>query len=452
MKVLLVVYDNGDYVCEFPMGTGHIARAVLSEKHEVIIYNQDIYHFSDEHLKNYIDEIKPDIVGISSCGGYYQYRRVKEISQTIKKCKHKFTYILGGALASPEPEYFLRKFGIDIVVIGEGEQTIIDILNKPLKEVLGIAYIDNGTFIKTGKRELLKDIDLMPAYDLFPMEHYALLREPRIKKTQRCMPILSSRGCTFACNFCYRMDKGYRIRSNESIVDEIIYLKRKYHINYIFFLDELLMGSEQRTILLSEALMDLDITWACNGRLNYATDEVIKTMQRSGCVFINYGIESLDDEMLKVMRKHLTVEQITKGIETTLKYGISPGFNIIFGNIGETKEILMKGVDFLIKYDDQGQLRTIRPVTPYPGSELYYYAIKKGLLKDCEDFYENKHLNSDLLAVNFTDMTDSEFYNCLLGANKILCDNYFYKTKESYHKTIDNLYINKDNNFRGFRW
>ena len=78
--------------------------------------------------------------------------------------------------------------------------------------------------------------------------------------------------------------------------------------------------------------------------------------------------------------------------------------------------MLQKGVDFLLKYDDHAQLRTIRPVTPYPGSPLYYYAIEKGLLKDCADFYENKHTNSDLLSVNFTGLSNKEFHHLLFEA------------------------------------
>ena len=151
------------------------------------------------------------------------------------------------------------------------------------------------------------------------------------------------------------------------------------------------------------------------------------------------------------MKKALTTQQITKGIEATLEAGISPGFNIIFGNIGESKETLNKGVEFLLKYDDGAQMRTIRPVTPYPGSPLYYYAIEKGLLKDCEDFYENKHTNSDLLAINFTDMSDEEFHQCLLEANTRLFTNYFQKRQVLMAKQARKLYMEKDSNFRGFR-
>jgi len=111
----------------------------------------------------------------------------------------------------------------------------------------------------------------------------------------------------------------------------------------------------------------------------------------------------------------------------------------------------MKGVEFLLKYDDGAQLRTIRPVTPYPGSPLYDYAIQKGLLKDIEDFYEHKHTNSDLLTVNFTDMSDEEFYDALMEANSILLDNYNTRHQLAVKKKLEDLYIRKDTGFRGFR-
>jgi len=195
----------------------------------------------------------------------------------------------------------------------------------------------------------------------------------------------------------------------------------------------------------------LDVKWNCNGRLNYAKPKVLKLMREAGCIWINYGIESFDDEALKNMNKVLTTKQIEEGIVETLKADISPGFNIIFGNVGETKEILMKGVDFLLKYDDGAQIRTIRPVTPYPGSPLYYLALEKGLLSGIKDFYEVKHTNSDLLTCNFTDMTDEEFYLALMEANEILLDNYQARVKKNTKKQLEELYIKHDTSFRGFR-
>jgi hypothetical protein len=96
-------------------------------------------------------------------------------------------------------------------------------------------------------------------------------------------------------------------------------------------------------------------------------------------------------------------------------------------------------------------MRTIRPVTPYPGSPLYYYAIEKGLLGGIGDFYEKKHLNSDLVSVNFTDMTDQEFHNALYKANSVLLNNYFNKSKQRMNVQMNKLYTENDSSFRGFR-
>jgi radical SAM superfamily enzyme YgiQ (UPF0313 family) len=326
---------------------------------------------------------------------------------------------------------------------------------ETFRQIKGIAFKYGDKVIINDRRPLIKDIDSIPfpAYELFPIEYYRLLRVPHCSKSDFVMPMLSGRGCTFKCNFCYRMDKGFRPRSSEHIIEEIKFLKANYGITYIAFSDELLMSSCNRIMELCNDFIKykIDIKWDCNGRLNYARKDVLEMMKKAGCVFINYGIEAMDDQILKNMNKALTTRQIVKGIEATLEVGISPGFNIIFGNIGENRETLKKGVEFLLKYDDGAQMRTIRPVTPYPGCDLYYYALKKGLLRDCDDFYENKHINSDLLAVNFTDMTDDEFHRSLYEANSILIENYFKNKLVSYDRQMKNLYINLDSNFRGFR-
>ncbi|MFC1986966.1 B12-binding domain-containing radical SAM protein [Chloroflexota bacterium] len=460
MKVLLIAYDNDSYIHEFPMGLAYIASALRNAGYDVTIYNQDKFHYPESHLTDYLTRNRFDIVGLGVIGGYYQYHKLLKISEAINCVPNRPLYVLGGHGPSPEPEYFLKKTGADVIIIEEGDITVVDLLDacehkRSLSTVNGIAYLNGGYLVKTKPQELIKDLDSIPwpAWDLFPMDYYSLFRRPHIKNNERAFHILSGRGCPFKCNFCYRMEKGFRPRAAESIIEEIQILKKDYRISYIDFLDELLMSSEKRTIMLCEAFIQagLNIKWSCNGRLNFAKPEVLKTMKKAGCVFINYGIESVDDHMLNVMNKNLTVDQITKGIEATLAEGISPGFNIIFGNIGETPEILQKGVEFLLKYDDHSQLRTIRPVTPYPGCDLYYYAIEKGLLKDCADFYENKHINSDLLSVNFTDLSDDEFHRVLFEANKTLLKNYYQQLSQSMIRVAEKLYSQKDTSFRGFR-
>lgn len=457
----MVVYDNESYIHCFPIGLAYIAAVLVKGGYDVEIYNQDKFHYPDEHLTEYLDKNRFDVIGVSVVGGYYQYRKLLRISDAINRSKNRGLYIIGGHGPSPEPTYFLKKTEADVVVIGEGEITIIELMEaiankKPFGNIKGIAFREGERVVASNRRELIKNIDEIPfpAYDLFPMDYYRLLRDhPHATSTDFVMPILSGRGCRFQCNFCYRMDKGFRARTNESIIDEIEFLKNKYGVTYIEFYDELLMSSIERTISLSEAIIKrkLDIKWSCNGRLNYAKPNILTLMKKAGCVFINYGIEAMDDNVLKNMKKGLTTKIIIKGIEATLNSGISPGFNIIFGNIGDNKESLNKAVEFLLKYDDCAQMRTIRPVTPYPGSPLYYHAIEKGLLKGAEDFYENKHLNSDLLTVNFTNMSDQEFHKCLLDANTILLTNYFQKKLRFAIQQAKELYVGNDIDFRGFR-
>jgi anaerobic magnesium-protoporphyrin IX monomethyl ester cyclase len=460
MKVLLVVYDNDSFIHWFPQGLAYIAAVLLKEGYEVEVYSQDMHHYPDEHLTEYLDNNKFDVIGVSVIAGYYQYRKLLKISDAINRSKNRPIYILGGHGPSPEPEYFLKKTQADFAVIGEGELTIVELLDaisnkKSYQGIQGIAY-RNGNEVKvTKRRELIKDIDSIPfpAYHLFPIHYYRLYRMFFNTNRDFVMPILSGRGCTFQCNFCYRLDKGFRPRKTESMIEEIQLLKKDYGITYITFGDELLMASVERTIEICEAFIknNLNIGWDCNGRLNFAKPEVLDIMKKAGCVFINYGIEAMDNRILKNMNKALTTDIVYRGIEATLKAGISPGLNIIFGNIGENLDTLNKGVEFLLKYSDGSQMRTIRPVTPYPGSPLYYHAIEKGLLKDCEDFYEHKHLNSDLLAVNFTELTDDEFHHALYEANIRIMKNYYELKLNNSMELARKIYFEKDPNFRGFR-
>ena len=466
-KILLVAYDSEMYIHWFPQGLAYIASALLKAGHEVDIHQQDTNHYHDSVLTNRLDSTKYDVVGVGLCGGYYQYQKLLKISEAINASKQRPFFMIGGHLVSPEPKYFLKKTQADAIIIGEGEETVVELVNELtlqrirsptaglLKFIKGIAYrIGEFTYINE-RRPLIKDIDSipMPAYHLFDINSYRLLRMPHCSNKDFVMPVLSGRGCTHKCSFCYRMDKGFRPRSSESIIKEIKFLQRTYGITYIAFSDELLMSSERRTTELCNAFIDADlnIKFDCNGRLNHATPEVLKVMKEAGCVFINFGIESVDDTVLKNMHKNLTVKQITDGVENTLNAGISPGLNIIFGNIGDTAYTLQKGVEFLLKYDDGSQLRTIRPVSPYPGCELYYHAIEKGLLKGVEDFYEIKHTNSDLLSVNFTELSDEEFHNELFKANSILIKNYFKHKCNGTINEAKKLYLENNTEFRGFR-
>ena len=463
-KILFVVYDNGSYDNEFPMGVGALCAVLKPQGHEIKIWNQDIHHYSDESLTEYLDKNKFDVVILSLIAGYYQYQKMKNLSKAINRSKHRPIYLMGGYGPTPEPEFFLKKSGCDIVCMGEGEITITKLLdaieNKTsYRNVPGIAWIEDGKLQQTPRAPLVHNLDKLPwtPYEMFDMNHYRMMRLPKNQPTDFCFPMMSARGCSFKCTFCYRMDPGYRKRSAEYLLDEVEMLYKNYGITYIAFEDDLLMSSVVHTEEVCKEFLkrNLPVKWWCNGRLNYCSEELLQLMKDAGCVFINYGIESMDQKVLNNMKKGLRPEMIVRGIEDTLKVGISPGLNFIFGNKGDDKNTMKKMVDFLLKYDDFAQKRTIRPVTPYPGSPLYYDAIEMGLLdknNPAEDFYENKHLNSDLICTNFTKLSDDEYYETLRWANTTLMKNYYNKQRDSTERQINYLYETKDVTFRGFRF
>ena len=136
-----------------------------------------------------------------------------------------------------------------------------------LEKIQGLAYMDKDRVIVNERRLPIKDIDSIPhpAYGLFPMNYYRLFRSPDSRNSDFGLPILSGRGYKYRCNFCYRMDKGFRPRSPEGIIEEIMYLIERYHITRISFLDELLMSSVPRIEEICQALIkaNLNIKWGC---------------------------------------------------------------------------------------------------------------------------------------------------------------------------------------------
>lgn len=172
---------------------------------------------------------------------------------------------------------------------------------------------------------------------------------------------------------------------------------------------------------------------------------------------LTFGIESADNKVLKLMNKNTTVEQNSRAVEAVLEVGgIGLSLGMLWGNIGDTEKTLRANVAFLKKYNTYNHIRTIRPPTPYPGCELYYTAIRRGLLKGPDDFFK-KFKNSDLCLVNFTDIPVKNFYELLFEANKELIIDHCQHTNGNMEECDDlikqfkDLYEGKNDKFRGVR-
>ena len=441
-NVLLISYDNESHLPMFPQNIFYLMGALQKRENNVGVWFQDISHEPDEKLNQILDPEFFDVVGIGAVAGYYPYRKLKSLSKIINshKRRKKILYVLGGHGPAGAPEFFKKKMGADAVVVGEGEQAICDLAESRKKGIIQAGSV-NG------------DYPSLDCYQSFPLDVYRLNRCPTSKRTDFTIPILSSRGCKWACSFCYRMRKGFHEREIPAIMEEIRFLYNTYRINHFDFEDELLMGSEKRTTEVCEAInrLPFKVKWDCNGRLNFAKKDLLDEMKQSGCQYVNYGIESLNQKILNQMGKGLTLDVIHEGVQNTLDVGLSPGLNLLWGFPENTVQDLWDEVDFLKKYDPCDELRTIRPVTPYPGCRLFDEAVEKGLVKNAEEFYEKKHVNSDLISVNFMDIPDKEAHKELFHANQILVHNYMKKKTTATISGAEELYIKGNTGFRGFR-
>lgn len=435
-KVLFVIHDNFQDDNKLSLGPAYLVAILRDAGHEVSVYSQNVFHQSNEELGNFLAENDFDMIGLGFLAARY-VEAVRPIADVINANKKKAKFVVGGQGVSPIPSYILNDIQADIAMIGEAENNIcvlVDAIlnNGDLQNIKGVAYREAGVVKINPRAEIVRDLDRLPfpAWDLFPMEEIATCASfVGGDQNDRWMSILTSRGCVNRCSFCYRMEQGIRIRSMDNVYKELKILTEKYEINSFCFDDEMFIPNRARIKEFVEMIKKLKhpIKYWCQARVQLAQDkEILKMLSDSGCKLLNLGLESLDQNVLDLMDKNTRVEENIEAVENTIATGMHPGLNFIWANPGDTVASLEKIVDFLIKYDTQGQLRTVRPPTPYPGCPLYYKAIEDGKLKGPGDFFDRFN-NSDRLTVNFTDMSDTEVYQALLAANTKLIKNYFIK-------------------------
>lgn len=465
VKILLIVHDVYQDDNQFPLGSAYLASVLRREGISVKIYNQDVFHYSNHHLANFLQSNHFDIIGLGFLAARFK-ETIESLCEVINKNKKNAWLVLGGHGPSPIPKYMLEKTDADVIAIGEAEETMVDLVkckinNEDLADIRGIAYKDEGEVYINERRQPLSDLDSIPfpAWDLFPMEKY---RDSMVfsgmDESEKSMAMITTRGCVARCSFCYRMEKGLRIRSMDNVIEEMKTLISKYDITYFMLLDELTFYNKNRVFEYEEALEKngLKIKYSCNARAKFLDKEVAESLKKSGCQLVNIGFESLDQQVLDRMYKGITVEENIATAEVCNEVGLTMGLNVMWALPYDTKESLQKIVDFIKKYNTYGQKRTIRPVTPYPGSPLYYDAIEMGLLKSPDDFF-NKFKNSDLITVNYTSIPTEECHKMLFAANTELILDHFLKTNgniKNAKKLIDDyyqLYFQHNYKFRGAR-
>jgi len=451
-RFLFVMMDQYDKRPNWTFGPSYLAAVLEKNDYYVEIFHGTCWHLNAKDLEKFLLEREHfDYIGFGYLTNYV-HDTIEHI-KAIRSASPSSKVILGGNGYSPLPAYYLSKTGADYGVAGEAETSLLNLVNalsigESVENIPSVSFRDGQDIYVSDLREpvpLISGIP-QPAYHLFPIESYIWYKNRGYHGGVKAFNFLSSRGCPFRCNFCYRLEEGFRYRPFDDILAEFSFLSEKYGITHFTMSDELFMTSKKHVIKFSEQLVNaMDnniiprISWETTGRLNIVDQDVANAMASAGCNRILYGLESGDTKVLELMNKKTTNEMIEKGIEATFNAGMEVQLPCMFGNIGETAESVDKTVEILNKYGGSDE-RLLRPVTPYPGSPLYKYALEKGLLKDHDHFFEISK-NPDLLTVNFTEMNDETFYKVMYEANVKLIDAYHERMKEIEKKSFKQLYF-----------
>jgi len=335
---------------------------------------------------------QPDILGITSTTV-----SIIPATEVAKRVKNKMPHIkifIGGPHVTALPTETMETFKeIDGCVLGDGEISFGQVVKNtnngvPLDtDVDGIIWRnENGEIILKPKNSYLNDLDSLPfpAWDM--LEGFPKIYRPPFHSYRR-LPIaniITTRGCPYACTFCDRSVFGKKTYSHsvEYVIEMIEYLIKDFGIKEISIKDDMFIMSYERVSEFCQQIRkkNLNITWSCNGRVNFINDELLKEMKKSGCWMIAYGIESGSPEMLKKMKKGINKEQVITALKLTRKNGIvSKGFFMI-GIPGETVGTMQETLDFIKKLPLDEM--SISFFTPFPGSKLYEEALTEGFKPD----------------------------------------------------------------------
>jgi anaerobic magnesium-protoporphyrin IX monomethyl ester cyclase len=431
MKILLInpkIHTNLS-PGSFPLGLGYVGAILKKHEHTVEALDIRGNNYSEDEVEGFLINNVNNYDVICIGGMITVYLEIKKLISLIKKIKPSVPIIVGGTAASSVPHLVLSKTDADILCIGEGEISVIEILdtlagNGDLKQVKGIAFKKEGEICFNPPRELIQDLDSVPfpLWDIFPMEKYinAQLIIPR--SNSKGINLISGRGCPFRCIYCYRnFGNSVRMRSVDNVINEIKELNKKFGITHFEFQDELFTINKARVREFCNKLITekMDITWRCLGRADLVDYDSLVLMKKAGCHWIGYGMESGSQKMLDIMQKNLKVDQIKNAIRISRQAGLEVTGTFMIGLPGESVETINETIQFC---KEMKIFNDFFFTVPYPGTKLYTELIKSGAIIEEEDFVLKLSGDMTGLKINMTPFSDDELFNLKRNAEKEILD------------------------------
>jgi anaerobic magnesium-protoporphyrin IX monomethyl ester cyclase len=336
-----------------PLGISYIAASLRAAGHPVTLLDCTFEKNRNEALVKAL-AVQAEVVGI-----YCMVTMLDDSVWFAGQLRQQTRLLMaGGPLPTCDPIPFLEQF--DIVVRGEGEQAMLDLLEafhqgNDLSAIAGIVYRKktgepgSAEIVHTKDRQFAKDLDRIPfpARELLPNQEY--IRYARKKYGYSITTVMSTRGCPFRCEFCSNVVFGgsYRERSPGNVVDEI---EAALGLGYdrISFADDVFTMKKERVVSVCEEILSrgLHFQWECLGRVDALDAATAIRMKQAGCTRIYFGIESADEDILRLMNKRITPEQAQKAVEIAHAAGLEVGAFFILFYPGDTDLTVLRTLRF----------------------------------------------------------------------------------------------------------
>jgi len=361
-----------------PLGALYLASALEARRHKVHLVDADAEQLDDRAIINRVGDIAPDWVGFSCVTPTINHGL--RLAEGIKKKYPHIKIIMGGIHATIDPMYCINNPHVDFVALGEAEHTVCDLLDLPFNskewgQIAGIYWKNNGVVQKNPPRELEHNIDTF-SFPAFHLIKNIGAYSPPDAVTLPVLPMISSRGCPGTCTFCCTKQifgRKFRARSVGNILEEIDRLVQVFHVKEIHFVDDVLTTNKKRLLEICDSLAqrNIPVHYAIpNGvRADMVDKEIFGALKKTGVTYMAFGLESGNEEILKVMKKGITKDQMRNALRLAKQAGFETWGFFILGLPGETKKTVNDTIDFAIELNPTYAKFSI--LKPFPGSEVF---------------------------------------------------------------------------------
>ncbi len=365
------------------LGLAAIAASLKKQGVKVKILDLNLEINPDFILNKELREFFPDYIGISLTTPLFNL--AKFYARLIKSKLKDVVLIAGGPHPTVLPEDFLKETDFDIVIRGEGDESIAEVIKgNNLEDIRGISYKKNGRIFSNSKRDLIAQLDNLefPALDLYEIGRY--IHPKAVARRNPVASIETSRGCFGKCSFCNKsiFEAKYRMKSPERVIEEMQYIL-SLGFKEIHIVDDLFTGELNRAKTICEAIIrrEVDLTWYPRGglRVDRIDKELTVLMKRAGCYRIPLGIESGSQQVLDKMQKMITLEQVRSAVNMAKNAGLEVEGYFMLGLPGETNETIQDTLDFSLSLNLDYAKYAI--TVPLPGTPLFDEWDKAGYIK-----------------------------------------------------------------------